>query len=182
MCHASGIAAISCYGRLYIVHHWRRESCQQCSPVPAIKHQVSFVAETCRLISNKVSCCICEAVVCYGGLARLVDFSNSRRVVFDTLYLLLSFGHETPEEADKLDPPFSYFRLRLICSLLETCGQFFNKGLAKKRLDRFLVFFQRYLLAKPPLPLDVEFDVQVCSLHLCKTCMSMHDFHSTLQY
>lgn len=89
---------------------------------------------------------------------------NICRVVFDTLYLLLSFGHETPEEAEKLDPPFSYFRMRLVCSLLETCGQFFNKGLAKKRLDRFLVFFQRYLLAKPPLPLDVEFDVQVCAL------------------
>lgn len=83
------------------------------------------------------------------------------RVVFDTLYLLLSFGHESAEEAERLDPPFSYFRIRLVCSLLETCGQFFNKGIAKKRLDRFLAFYQRYLLAKPPLPLDVEFDVQV---------------------
>lgn len=82
--------------------------------------------------------------------------------MFDTLYLLLSFGHESAEEAERLDPPFSYFRIRLVCSLLETCGQFFNKGLAKKRLDRFLAFYQRYLLAKPPLPLDVEFDVQVC--------------------
>ena len=81
--------------------------------------------------------------------------------MFDTLYLLLSFGHESAEEAERLDPPFSYFRIRLVCSLLETCGQFFNKGLAKKRLDRFLAFYQRYLLAKPPLPLDVEFDVQV---------------------
>ncbi len=82
--------------------------------------------------------------------------------MFDTLYLLLSFGHESAEEAERLDPPFSYFRIRLVCSLLETCGQFFNKGLAKKRLDRFLALYQRYLLAKPPLPLDVEFDVQVC--------------------
>ena len=87
--------------------------------------------------------------------------SGCCRVEFDTLYLLLAFGHESPEEAERLDPPFSYFRIRLICSLLETCGQFFNKGLAKKRLDRFLTYFQRYLLAKPPLPLDVEFDVQV---------------------
>ena len=87
-------------------------------------------------------------------------------MVFDTLYLLLSFGHESSEEAERLDPPFSYFRIRLICSLLETCGQFFNKGLAKKRLDRFLTYFQRYALAKPPLPLDVEFDVQVSSMHI----------------
>lgn len=127
-------------------------------------------------VSNKLSfhvlCCMCEILVYYDVLAKLVDCSVSCRVVFDTLYLLLSFGHETPEEADKLDPPFSYFRMRLVCSLLETCGQFFNKGLAKKRLDRFLTFFQRYLLAKPPLPLDVEFDVQVCPLHVGKLCIA----------
>ena len=35
------------------------------------------------------------------------------------------------------------------------------QGSSKQRLDRFLVYFQRYLLFKPPLPLDVEFDVQV---------------------
>lgn len=89
--------------------------------------------------------------------------SHVCRVIFDTLYLLMSFGHDSPEEAERLDPPLSYFRIRLICTLLETCGQFFNKGLAKKRLDRVLAYLQRYLLAKPPLPLDVEFDVQVCS-------------------
>ena len=42
-----------------------------------------------------------------------------------------------------------------------TCGAFFCKGKAGRRLDRFLAFFQRYLLAKPPLPLDIDFDVQV---------------------
>lgn len=90
-----------------------------------------------------------------------LNFFLNCRVVFDTLYLLMSFGHESAEEAERLDPPFNYFRIRLVCTLLETCGQFFNKGLAKKRLDRVLAYFQRYLLAKPPLPLDVEFDVQV---------------------
>jgi regulator of nonsense transcripts 2 len=38
---------------------------------------------------------------------------------------------------------------------------YFKKGGAGRRLDRFLTFFQAYLLAKDPLPLDVEFDVQV---------------------
>lgn len=80
----------------------------------------------------------------------------------------MSFGYESAEEADRLDPPFNYFRIRLICTLLETCGQFFNKGLAKKRLDRILAYFQRYLSAKPPLPLDVEFDVQV---HFDSSCL-----------
>ena len=121
--------------------------------------------------------CAHETLTRCSILTALVDLVDSCRVVFDTLYLLLSFGHETSEEADKLDPPFSYFRIRLVCSLLETCGQFFNKGLAKKRLDRFLTFFQRYLLAKPPLPLDVEFDVQVCYFPLGTVCVIIAWLH-----
>lgn len=52
-------------------------------------------------------------------------------------------------------------RVRLVCTLLDICGSFFCKGKAGRRLDRFLAYFQRYLLAKPPLPLDIDFDVQV---------------------
>jgi hypothetical protein len=61
----------------------------------------------------------------------------------------------------KLDPPSNYFRIRLVCTLLEACGQYYGKGPARRKLDRFLPHFQRYVLAKPPLPLDVAFDVQV---------------------
>lgn len=61
----------------------------------------------------------------------------------------------------RYDPPSNYFRVRLVCVLLTTCGQYFAKGSAAARLDRFLTYFQRYLLYKPPLPLDIEFDVQV---------------------
>ena len=50
---------------------------------------------------------------------------------------------------------------RLVCTLLSTCGQYFSNGTMRRKLDRYLAYFQRYLLAKPPLPLDVEFDVQV---------------------
>ncbi len=37
---------------------------------------------------------------------------------------------------------------------------FFNKGAAGKKLDYFLSFFQYYIHAKNPLPMDVEFLVQ----------------------
>ena len=37
---------------------------------------------------------------------RIVD----SRTIFDTLYTLLSFGHETPESAAQLDPLSSFFR------------------------------------------------------------------------
>ena len=86
--------------------------------------------------------------------------------MFDTLYMLLAFGHESAEAAARLDPPGSTFRIRLVCVLLSACGAYFCKGSAARRLDRFLAFLQRYMLAKPPLPLDVEFDVQA------RTCTS----------
>ena len=92
--------------------------------------------------------------------APAVSARAARSTVFDTLYLLLAFGHESAAAAARLDPPGATFRIRLVCVLLGACGGYFCKGGAARRLDRFLAFLQRYLLAKPPLPLDVEFDVQ----------------------
>ncbi|XP_010534438.1 PREDICTED: regulator of nonsense transcripts UPF2 [Tarenaya hassleriana] len=80
-------------------------------------------------------------------------------VIFETLYVILVFGHGTPEH-EVLDPPEDFFRIRMVITLLETCGHYFDRGSSKKRLDRFLVHFQRYILSKGPLPLDVEFDLQ----------------------
>ncbi|KAE9608234.1 putative up-frameshift suppressor 2 [Lupinus albus] len=80
-------------------------------------------------------------------------------VIFETLYLILIYGHGTPEQ-DVLDPPEDCFRIRLIVTLLETCGHYFDRGSSKRKLDRFLIHFQRYILSKGALPLDVEFDLQ----------------------
>jgi regulator of nonsense transcripts 2 len=48
----------------------------------------------------------------------------------------------------------------LIATILETCGQFFDRGAAGKKLDYFLSFFQYYIYTKAPLPMDIEFIVQ----------------------
>ncbi|CAM0903742.1 unnamed protein product [Alopecurus aequalis] len=80
-------------------------------------------------------------------------------VIFETLYLIIVFGHGTTEQ-DLLDPPEDFFRIRMIITLLQTCGHYFDRGSSKRKLDRFLLHFQRYVLNKGPLPLDVEFDVQ----------------------
>ncbi|KAL0464063.1 UNVERIFIED_CONTAM: Regulator of nonsense transcripts UPF2 [Sesamum latifolium] len=85
----------------------------------------------------------------------LVDSS----VIFDTLYLILAFGHGTTEQ-DILDPPEDCFRIRMVVTLLETCGHYFDRGSSKRKLDRFLIHFQRYILSKGALPLDIEFDLQ----------------------
>ncbi|KAL5208454.1 hypothetical protein ABZP36_032889 [Zizania latifolia] len=76
-------------------------------------------------------------------------------VVFETLYLIIMFGHGTPE-----DPPEDCFRIRLIITLMQTCGHYFNKGSSKRKLDKFLLHFHRYIISKGLLPLDIEFDIQ----------------------
>lgn len=70
--------------------------------------------------------------------------------IFRTLYLLITFGvsSEHASAPSPLDPPEHLFRIRLVCTLLETCGQYFSGGSSKKRLDYFLVFFQHYYCFK----------------------------------
>lgn len=85
-------------------------------------------------------------------------------LIFDVLYRILTYGHEggVPKAGaiNSLDLPDDYFRIRLICNLLESCGVFFDKGQAKKKLDFFLTFFQYYIQTKDPLPMDTDFLVQ----------------------
>jgi len=43
--------------------------------------------------------------------------------------------------------PDDFFRVRLVCVLLDTCGMCFDRGTQKKKLDNFLIFFQVGVLA-----------------------------------
>ncbi|KAF8310058.1 transcription factor [Cantharellus anzutake] len=82
-------------------------------------------------------------------------------IIFDTLWLLVTFGHAEgrphPTIPSALDAPDDFFRIRLICILLDGCGMCFDRGSLRKKLDSFLVFFQYYVLCKEPLPMDVKF-------------------------
>uniref|UniRef100_A0A646QJ82 Regulator of nonsense transcripts 2 n=1 Tax=Hemiscolopendra marginata TaxID=943146 RepID=A0A646QJ82_9MYRI len=68
-------------------------------------------------------------------------------VIFKTLYSFITFGVNI-DGYSELDPPDHLFRLRLTCILLDTCGQYFNSGSSKKKLDCFLTYFQRYYWQK----------------------------------
>ncbi|KAL1879431.1 hypothetical protein VTK73DRAFT_6963 [Phialemonium thermophilum] len=84
-------------------------------------------------------------------------------VIFDTMYKIMTFGWGGPPRPGLLNPfdlPDDYFRIRLIATILETCGMYFNRGAAGKKLDYFLSFFQYYIYTKNPLPMDIEFIVQ----------------------
>ncbi|RYP92111.1 hypothetical protein DL770_001772 [Monosporascus sp. CRB-9-2] len=84
-------------------------------------------------------------------------------VIFDTMYKIMTFGHggaPVPGRLNPFDLPDDYFRIRLIATILETCGMFFNRGAAGKKLDYFLSFLQYYIYTKHPLPMDIDFIVQ----------------------
>ncbi|KJA29027.1 hypothetical protein HYPSUDRAFT_33531 [Hypholoma sublateritium FD-334 SS-4] len=85
----------------------------------------------------------------------------SSGIIFDTLWSIVTFGHADgrplPNQAIPLDMPDDFFRVRLICVLLDTCGMCFDRGTQKKKLDNFLIFFQYYIKCKEPLPMDVDF-------------------------
>ncbi len=98
----------------------------------------------------------------YLGLLFQYDLINPD-VMFETLYLLITFGHPdnrpTPGQYTRLDPPSDFFRIRLVCSILEVCSSKMAKVLPKKKLDLYLAFFQFYLFTKDELSMDIEFAI-----------------------
>lgn len=114
---------------------------------------------------------------------RMVESS----VIFKVLYSFITFAVNFNGSPSTLDPPDNLFRIRLVCILLETCGQYFNTGSSKKKLDCFLVFFQQYYWQKKsvdiyseenPFPVTVDFLVKDTLLPLrpkMKLCESLEE-------
>ena len=103
-------------------------------------------------------------------------------VIFDTLYRIVTVGHRklqstpnssltdriaggtpTPDSLNPLDMPDDFFRIRLVCGVLDTCGSCFDRGSAKGKLDFFLTFFQVRSFRWPRLKNLLT--VQVLHLH-----------------
>uniref|UniRef100_W5NFB8 Regulator of nonsense transcripts 2 n=2 Tax=Lepisosteus oculatus TaxID=7918 RepID=W5NFB8_LEPOC len=87
-------------------------------------------------------------------------------VIFRTLYSFISFGVNPDGSPSPLDPPEHLFRIRLVCTVLDTCGQYFDRGSSKRKLDCFLIYFQRYIWWKKsldvwtkdhPFPIDIDY-------------------------
>ncbi|XP_028304226.1 regulator of nonsense transcripts 2 isoform X2 [Gouania willdenowi] len=87
-------------------------------------------------------------------------------VIFRMLFSFISFGVNQDGSPSPLDPPDHLFRIRLVCTLLDTCGQYFDRGSSKRKLDCFLIYFQRYIWWKKsldlwtkdhPFPIDIDY-------------------------
>nr|XP_031861440.1 uncharacterized protein CI109_003044 [Kwoniella shandongensis]KAA5528512.1 hypothetical protein CI109_003044 [Kwoniella shandongensis] len=82
-------------------------------------------------------------------------------VIFEVLWSLVTFGHAEPMPYPGRDSPIDavddFFRVRLACTLLDTCGACFDKGSQARKLDHFLIVLQLYTVCKSELPMDVDF-------------------------
>ena len=112
------------------------------------------------------------------------------QVVFDTLYLFITYGltddesefylqnqnqgqagdeknsdnnnsesnnKPNPNWLSRSDIHWKYcFRAQLCCELLQTCGVYLRSGKLRSRCDRFLLYFQRFIILHSPLPLDIQ--------------------------
>jgi regulator of nonsense transcripts 2 len=98
-------------------------------------------------------------------LAELYNYRVvEHNLIFDTLYLILTFGHEKGlperEKICVLDSPTDLFRIRIVCVILQTCGKYFDSPSANMSLDWFLVFLQYYVFTKQKLSMDIDFMLQ----------------------
>lgn len=90
--------------------------------------------------------------------------SNDVSVHGYRLYSILTQFRADPSRYDpkilaEVDPINDLFRAQLVVELLNTCGEYFAKGKTQAKLDRYLTYFQRYLLCKQAIPLHIEFAI-----------------------
>ena len=80
--------------------------------------------------------------------------------LFDLMYRIINYDSEKLCEWDNLkafDSSNDSFRIRLICTILDSLGKYFWRGPRKTQMDRFLIFFQRYIFSKSYVLMDLEF-------------------------
>lgn len=87
---------------------------------------------------------------------RVID----RKVLMDTLLLIIRFGHEKgiprPNSPSLLDSPKDYFRIRLICTVIDACRH--SLPIRSRHFKLVCGLLQVYYFSKQfPVPRDVEY-------------------------
>lgn len=87
---------------------------------------------------------------------RVIDTQTLLTLLYKQINYDLYYKRED-EYMKNLDSPLDSFRIRLICTVLDTLGKYFNKGDRRKMMDRFIFFFEKYIYSKNYVLMDLEF-------------------------
>ena len=87
------------------------------------------------------------------------------QTIFDTMYMLIDTNNQNNHTIDTDAPPshvpsstHMVFNTRLVLTLLDVVSKYFDHGALKKRLERYLLYFQHYVYQiNTLLPIEVEF-------------------------
>ena len=80
--------------------------------------------------------------------------------LFCLLYKLINWDNVKDQECavmKEMDSDGDCFRVRLVVTILDSLGKFFVKHKRRLMMDRFLIFFQRYVYTKTYIMMDLEF-------------------------
>jgi regulator of nonsense transcripts 2 len=96
------------------------------------------------------------------------------------------FSKHDPRVKSDIDPPMAVFRIKLVCTILETATAHIVTANNKAKLEFSLASLQRYLFTKTSLPTDGEYLLyptrRLCSVsHRPLTMVSIHQT-STAKY
>uniref|UniRef100_A0A0N4WHD7 MIF4G domain-containing protein n=1 Tax=Haemonchus placei TaxID=6290 RepID=A0A0N4WHD7_HAEPC len=118
------------------------------------------------------------ASACY--LGELYNYSVcDTPVIYKVLYQIISFPETDPLSWQE------FYRVRMVCELLNTVADFFQTGRARRKMDYFLTYFHRFYWMKreqwkvnvamvevpgaEEFPADVEAEYRECMRHMRKS-------------
>ena len=94
----------------------------------------------------------------------IAECYNYKVIHSDTLFCLLYklinwdiYGDCEDKRMAQYDDAGDCFRIRLVCTVLDSLGKYFLKHKRRLLMDRFLIFFQRYIYEKNYILMDLEF-------------------------
>lgn len=81
----------------------------------------------------------------------------SGEFIMQTLKTIITYRHVVDEDASvDLDPPYNFFRIRMVCTLMQAILQ----KKAKANLQKgFLPRLKQYIMSKPPLPMELQHEL-----------------------
>lgn len=115
-----------------------------------------------KLLGDLYNYSMIEHTMIFDRLYGLIDCNNGEIPV--PLNLSENTGEDETKKKEREtkivnDEQYDLFRIRLVCTLLDTCGHYFKKGSHKDRLDLFLAHFQVYINAKIFWSRDIQFNI-----------------------